>query len=454
MKIRPRLAVFSILILLLLLTLFPLFGYFLEKNGRFEDAYHFLPWRHDLLEKEGLLAISEDDYLRAIDFLEMARQKTVLTSNGQMALAQAFWYSEQADFALQEWETLFEKRVYSSEMLLNMAQIYHQHGNYDRELLICQTGVDKFPGLAEFTWRLGVLKMADSPLDSLPYFEQAQALNPLPAYHLTEFLSALYRASLSDDDAYQLTVSAQMLGSVNEWILAQQALERAVTETPTYGPAWALLGEARYQTGVGDAYAALERALIYAPDRILTRAYFGLYWQRRNDFQKAIVQFEQAARLDPQNPLWSMTLGELSYRQGDLIQSYAYYLLAVQSAPQDAAAWRALALYCVQTESYLNETGLLAALKANTLAPDDWLNPDALGQTLMALGQNESARRMFVRAMELAPDEPAPRFHQGLLFLRMGENGLARQHLRDALALQPQGELADDIQHVLKQYFP
>jgi tetratricopeptide (TPR) repeat protein len=453
MKNRPRLAVFLLLILLLLIVLFPLLGYFFEKKGKFIEAYRLLPWRHELLQEQGLLVAGHAP-LEAIILFQQARLNHALDVTGQLALAQAYHQTGQPDLALQEWESLFGQKKYTSAMLLLMAQIYHQRANYPRELEICQIGAQVFPDIAEFYWRMGLLKLADNPLLALGFFEQTQKLDPQPVYRFPELFLTLQRAALSEDLAYQLSISAQTLASFNEWTLAQQALEKAVAISPAYGPAWALLGEVRQQTGKGDAYIALKNALIFAPDLLLTRAYFGLYWQRRNDFQKALLQFEQAARLDALNPLWLMTIAELSFRQGAVEQSYQYYLRAVELAPEDAAPWRALALYCVQTEFCLKETGLNAALKANTLAPEDWRNPDALGQALMGLGQNESARRMFILSSQLAPEEPGPHFHYGLLLLRMQETDLAYQSLQKAKTLASSGPLAESIQNTLSRYFP
>jgi Flp pilus assembly protein TadD len=215
-----------------------------------------------------------------------------------------------------------------------------------------------------------------------------------------------------------------------------------------------LLAESRQQTGAPEALAALERALQLDPQSASNHAYLGLYWQRQSDFVRAGQSFQRAARLEPQNPIWLMNLGELAFLRGDVPTAHAYYLQATVVAPENDLAWRALALFCLQTEGCLRQDGLPAALKARSLAPEDWNSADVLGQVLMALGEDQSARALLTRAVELAPAEAAPRFHLGLIHLRGGDTFLARENLQAALALDPQGPLAETIRSVMERYLP
>lgn len=454
MKTKPRLAVLLPLILLLFATLFQSQSSILEQTGQYQAAYRWLPWRHDLLEKAGISAAANGDFAGAIPFLKQARLKNSLTVQGQNTLANAYWLTDQPDLALAEWESLYIGANYNTEQLLQMIHLYHQRGDFLREADVAQTGLRFAPDVAEFYWRLGLLKIAESPLEAIPLFEQMRTLNPPPGYRLDELLLTLDRALLADSPAYRLAISAQALASLGEWTLAQAALERAIEIDAAYAPAWALLGETRQQTGTGDALEALEHAGLLDPLSATTQAHLGLYWQRQNDFEKSSQYFLQAARLDQNNPIWLMNLGALAFQKGDVPLSYAYYQGAVEIAPKDASVWRALALFCLKTEGCLEQDGYPAALKARMLDLQDWRNADILGQVLMALGQDESARVIYARAISLAPQEPAPRFHLGLLYLRHGNAKSARLYLQEALDLDPKGALAENIRHVIERYLP
>jgi tetratricopeptide (TPR) repeat protein len=455
MKKKLRFAVFLPLILLLFGVIFQVHLADLERQSQFEQAYRWQPWRHDLLEKAGLFAAEQGSPAEAIDFFLRARQHGSLTPAGRLALAESHWQAGQTEDALREWESLrAEGLLQDPQILLRMARHYHKTAEFGREADIARAGIDLAPDLAEFHWRLGLLKMAESPLEAIPFFERIQAFDPQPGYPLTDLVRSLDRASLVDSPAYQLTVAAQSLAALGEWTLAHQALERALADDPDYAPAWALLGEVRQQTGAPDALDALDRALARDPLDASAHAYLGLYWQRRNDFERAAASFWRAAELEPDNPFWFISLAEVSLSGGDVPSAHAYALQATRVAPENALAWRALAIFCLKTEGCLREDGLPAALKARSLAPDDWRSADILGQVFMALGEDASARALLTRAIELAPAEAAPRFHLGLLHLRRGETEPARQNLQVALNIDPDGPLAETIRRVMARYLP
>lgn len=454
MKNKPRLAVFVVLILLLFGILFQVYLTGLEKTAQYALAYRWQPWRHDLLEKIGLQDFENGELPRAIAGFLQARQKNSLSQAGQQTLAQAYFQTGQVGLALAEWQSLRDNGQQDPQMLLEMARLYHQQDDFAREAEIAQAGAELFPDFVEFHWRLGLLEMAQTPLAAIPFFERIQALDPGPGYPFSDLLQALERASLVDSAAYQLTIAGQALASLNEWPLARLAFERALVADPAYAPAWALLAETRQQLGLPEALPALELALQLDPRSASTNAYLGLYWQRQSDFVRAAQFFERASQLEADNPFWLMNLSDLALARGQVPLAHAYLLRAVAAAPENALAWRALALFCLQTEGCLLEEGLPAALKARRLASADWRSADTLGQVLMALGEDQSAHALLARAVELAPAEAAPLFHLGLLHLRAREFTLARQNLQTALALDPNGPLAATIRSVIERYLP
>jgi tetratricopeptide (TPR) repeat protein len=455
MNVKSRPALFLPLILLLFGVTIQVHVTDLERQSYYEQAYRWQPWRHDLLEKAGFFAAEQGDPQTAIAFFLRTRQQDSLTTPGRLALAESYWQTGQTEDALHEWEDLHaENLLHDPEILLRMARYYHQTADFPREANILRTGIDFAPDWVEFHWRLGLLTMAESPLEAIPLFERAQTLDPQSGYPLSDLVRSLDRASLVDSPAYHLTVAAQSLASLGEWLLARQALERAVASDPEYAAAWALLGEARQQTGAPDALEALNRALRLDPLDTSAHAYLGLYWQRQNEFSRAAQFFRRAAELEPDNPFWLISLAEVTLAGGDVSGAYVYSVQATQAAPLNALAWRNLALFCLRTEACLREDGLPAALTARNIDPDDWRNADTLGQVWMALGADENARDALNQAIELAPGEAAPRFHLGLLYLRRGETDLARQNMQDALSLDPDGPLVETIQRVMSRYLP
>ena len=100
------------------------------------------------------------------------------------------------------------------------------------------------------------------------------------------------------------------LGLVNEWELAQAAFEQAVQLDGNNAEAWAWLGEAKQQTGGGEAFTDLERAVDLNPISAVVRGLRGLYFQRVGNNREALAEFQSAAALEPNDPNLYVAIGE------------------------------------------------------------------------------------------------------------------------------------------------
>ncbi|NCP86243.1 MAG: hypothetical protein CO094_09345 [Anaerolineae bacterium CG_4_9_14_3_um_filter_57_17] len=453
MKKLPRPAVLTI-ILLLLLSFFPLQGYHFLGAGEYEQAARFLPWRADLLEQAAIAAFDKQAYPDTVRLLEAARERGAISTQGALVLGEAHWQLGAQQQALETWETFTNGDQASAALFLRLSEAYQRLGQDSAVERTLIHGVDLFQNDVELRFSLALWWMSETPALARPELDAARSLDPKTDSRYAVAAAALNEALAVDDIAYQRVVCGRALAALGNWPLAERAFTRAAQANPNYAEAWAWLGEARQQNGSDLAWPALQRALTLAPTNAATLARAGLYWQRAGDSARALEAFTHAATLEPQSPTWQLALGEAYVQSGDLIAAYEHYRIAVALAPLDPEPWRALAVFCATNESYLRESGLPAALKAVSLAPDDWRNPDALGRVLLALGNAESARRMFVRAAELAPAEAAPQFHLGLLFFNAGDLAQARPHFEQAAALDPAGATGDAARRVLERYFP
>jgi tetratricopeptide (TPR) repeat protein len=272
---------------------------------------------------------------------------------------------------------------------------------------------------------------------------------------LRGLLSSLEAALLQPSISYQLIIAGRELASRGEWPLAETAFARAVEANPRYAEAWGWLGEARQQAGAQkDALIALQTAVRLDPGSALLRGFLGLYFQRRAEYARAAEEFSTAAALEPQNPYWGLLAGDAAAYKGDLPAAFEEYRRVAENNPNDPQPWRALALFCLEYEIYVQETGLPAAYRAWLLDREDPLNMDAFGRVLTALDQAGSAERMFRQAIEADPQFAAAHFHLALLYLRVQRLDDARIALVEAIRLDPQGETGAQARRVLEQYFP
>jgi tetratricopeptide (TPR) repeat protein len=175
----------------------------------------------------------------------------------------------------------------------------------------------------------------------------------------------------------------------------------------------------------------------------------GLHFQRVGNFRQALVEFQMAAALEPENPAWLVSMGEAQAKTGDLIRALESYQAATALASEDPLYWRLLAIFCAQNNVNVDDVGIPAAQEAVILADGDPDSLDVLGWLLTLDAQHEEADRMLTRALELDPGHASAHFHLGLLRLQMEDRASAFDYLVQARDLgHPEAEL------VLKQYFP
>ena len=127
---------------------------------------------------------------------------------------------------------------------------------------------------------------------------------------------------------------------------ADSLLRLAVTEDPTFAPAWALWSVTQsarvFIHKVGDDYTdawrAAERAVALAPDLADAHLALGWCWYRsRRDFTRAAAEFAKARDLEPQHPQAAFAIGLVARRRGDLNGALPALLEGVRLEPRSAS---------------------------------------------------------------------------------------------------------------------
>jgi Flp pilus assembly protein TadD len=183
---------------------------------------------------------------------------------------------------------------------------------------------------------------------------------------------------------------------------------------------------------------------------------FGTYWQQEGEPKQAIQQFTAATQLEPGNPAWWLALANAS-AQSDLSVALNAYIQAVNLAPQEAVYWYALATFSVEQNSYIEDYGLSAALRAFALDPKNPAYMDMLGRAQMAVGQNAAAEVMYKKALSISsPDGPLYiyHYHLGLLYLQTDQAAQAKFEFEQTLAYDPHGSYGAQAKKLVERYFP
>ncbi len=292
---------------------------------------------------------------------------------------------------------------------------------------------------------------AQQPLDALPQLEQVMLSDHPQAEQARLLARAIQSARLAGNQAYLFTATAQSLAALGHWDLAQQALLQAVQADPDYAEAWAYLGEARHQNGA-DAWEALQRALELNPHSVAVQLFHALYWQRAADFARAEIHFAAAAQLDPNNPAIYVQWGQGAMLAGDPLAARGHFEQAASLTPDDPQVWLALARYSLDSELYVEELGLPAAMEAHRLAGSQAEVLVLLGRAYILKGDRAVGSR-FLQQAQRADEAYAPaHLYLGLFHLADEEIEQALRQFNQVIELAPGSPEALWARDLILQY--
>jgi tetratricopeptide (TPR) repeat protein len=154
----------------------------------------------------------------------------------------------------------------------------------------------------------------------------------------------------------------------------------------------------------------LRTALTNAPEDAITHARMGGFFLYHNYLPEALVLFERATRLEPDNTWLMNEFGGLLSRRGNGEEALVFYERSLLADPEYGPA-------------LINAGGILNAL-----------------------GRNKEALAYFQRALVLSPGDPGVRFFIGVTYISLGDYNEARKSLEQALS-----EVGDTSETVRQQ---
>jgi tetratricopeptide (TPR) repeat protein len=452
-----------LILLLLILTPRPTAGYLYLRQARLFDAIgnHLsaahayamaaerLPWDPELWQKAGMAAQLGNQLTDAVSFMNQAVAQDVISQPGWLSLGMTYQKLGDLPAAVNAWQHALPL----PEAYRNLAQAQRKMGNFPDAMASWRASLVTDSKNASAQYQLGLLEMAVTPKDALPELMQAAQIDPALDASVQSLRSALNTAFLSDDRAYQFVISGRALGASENWDLAAEAFRNAIAERADYAEAWAWLGEARQRLGQ-DGSAEIERALALNPNSAMIQSLYGLYLQRQKQPKLALTAFQKAATLEPENPGWQMALGGAYEQAGNLVAAIEHYQRAVEISPNEATAWRALAVFSLRNSVDVTGIGLPAARRLVELANSDWESDDIAGQILLENGDIIGAEALLIKALELDPTQAAPALHLGILYLQAGNHAAAYSYLNQAKIFDPDGPYGWQAKRLLEQFFP
>jgi len=301
-------------------------------------------------------------------------------------------------------------------------------------------------------YRLGLLLMILDPQAAAGELMLATSLDPEFDPAVQTLRAALNLSQVQGKGPQGWISLGRALGLVEDWPLAAEAFRQAIAADGRSAEAWAWLGEAKQHDG-RDGRAELDKALLLDPKSPIVRGLRGLYWKRQGRHPQALAEYLLAAELEPKNPFWQESIGESYALLGDLTAALKAYQGATEISPQDANAWRLLAVFCNENGVFVEELGLPAARKAVELQPDDLLAQETLGWAYFSSGRLALAERTLLEVLEREPDRLWARLHLAMTYLAQGNSAAAYDQLLQVRNADKNGAAGQSAGQLLNQYF-
>lgn len=402
------------------------------------EAARRLPYDAKIVQRAGLADISAGRFDSAVARLQSAAALSGWTPGLRVAIGDAYLGKGDRAAAIAQWEEALAELPNEDALLARLASAYEADGRFTQAAEMLNRRLQAGRRDPAMLYRLALITAATAPAEAVAPLTVAAEVPSEFASAARRLRSAVQEAQAQGIPAYTFGRVGYELVQLQEWALAEQALNQAVTLDPTYADAHAYLGLAQDSQG-RDGRASYERAVQLAPQSPLIHYLFGLHYRRQGESAQALPYLRAAQQLDPQNPAIAAEIGGAYAAQGDLLNAEVAFTHAVELAPDDAKFWLLLARFYVDNEFKVAELGLPAARQAAGLDESNALAADAHGYALIVTGDLVNGRKQLERALALEPNLPSAYYHLGRLYQIQNKVEEARAALNHALALDPQG---------------
>jgi tetratricopeptide (TPR) repeat protein len=197
----------------------------------------------------------------------------------------------------------------------------------------------------------------------------------------------------------------------------------------------ALIKSKDSHSGLGEAIAAVKRAIAIHPNQPLYQALLAHLAQQDDDQEEALQSILKALSTWPEETRWHSLAAELLIRSGELPAAIDHYCKATELEPGHLDHHLSLG------EAYLLYGDIPQAIQAfeqaRRIAPNE-LGPNvSLARAYLYNGDLAQAKTYAGQAVDIAPDRTEPLLLSAEIFLRSGESKTAFNRVQTALRLEP-----------------
>ncbi|MEW6649271.1 MAG: tetratricopeptide repeat protein [Chloroflexota bacterium] len=411
----------------------------------------YQPQRLELLERIGRHEMAAGDYAQAAEYLDRAAQTGNISDGGLYRLGEARLKIGQPEAAMAAWRLLSEREQIDLGYYPQLIQHFRDHRDLTSGLAAAQRWLERDAHNPQARLMTGLFLSVQDAGQAIAVLTPLRNGSQEESRQAVLLLEPLEIMATHAQPAYGLVLVGQRLSELGYWDLAESALLSAVGASPEYAEAWAILGVVRQNLGE-DGYPDLRRALELNPASDIVRTAVALYWRRQNQPLIAVSYLRLLAEKYPQQGRWQVELGATLAESGDLIEAMRAYQRAVEIEPENAAFWRALAIFSATKGFDPQAYTLPAAAQALAL---DGQNPETLdmaGFVYLNLGELEKAEQFLQQALQIDEENASANLHLGQVYIAMGRTSQAFQPLKHA-ANSADKAIALLAQRLLERYF-
>ena len=194
------------------------------------------------------------------------------------------------------------------------------------------------------------------------------------------------------------------------------------------------------EDALGPSVRAYGRAVYLDPGVPLYRFNLGLALRKIGSFERALEEFEAAARLEPGSVPARKRVAEVTSLLGRHEEALVLTEALLGSAPQDHSLWELKAQLLLKLRRPAE--AIAPARLAAELDPDCPVAHSYLAETLHAAGKLDEGLAAWTEALDRAPFEAVFVVNLGTLQRDLGQSAAAEHSFRRALELRPDFALA------------
>jgi tetratricopeptide (TPR) repeat protein len=169
-------------------------------------------------------------------------------------------------------------------------------------------------------------------------------------------------------------------------------------------------------------------------------SHLGLAFQNNHESKRAMLAYQRARELNPDNLQAWFNGGMIQHEEGMLHPALQCYLRAIELDPEQSKIWCNLGALQFQLGEFQHSVDSLN--RAVGLKPDYARAWDNLAGSLCALDQLDEAERCCHRALNYKPDYADPSFKLGTIYFQEGRMEEAEKAFRKVLEINPGYPLA------------